>query len=171
MKSKRENEAWFEEKNPLNYFTVEEIKKCQNDFKDLTQEEKAVDLQFVVFKVLNKFVGHSNVCEQTLYEINRELTKAVADYFYKFDIRGDIKFQIKQDTYPAKLDIYPGNMFTLLLMNGVVVPFTLVDGKDNYEYNGVNYELKKNRLAAHLDNEIFVTSVLQVNEDANGRSK
>ena len=72
-------------------------------------------------KILKTYVGKS---------VNKEagvsIAKDITDYIMP---TGAISIELKKNT-KGKYYVYPSNLYTLLILKGVVLPYTLVEGKD-----------------------------------------
>lgn len=75
-------------------------------------------------KLCKKYVGKT-----VSTEISNSLAKDIADYILPTNA---ISIELRKSN-KGKYYVYPGNLYTLLVLKGIILPYQLVDGKDTIQ--------------------------------------
>ena len=75
-------------------------------------------------KLCKKYIGKT-----VSAEVSKSLAKDISDYVFPIDT---ISIELRRNT-KGKYYVYPGNLYTLLVLKGIVLPYQLVEGKDSIQ--------------------------------------
>lgn len=102
-------------------------------------EDKHIEfIQKQLRSEMNSYIGKLNTPD-----IREDLVNTMSRILSEFGNvhRDKIKLDITSDPFDeTKVDIEPKNLYTVMLLNGVPIPYELIEGKDSYIINGLLYE-------------------------------